>query len=187
MAFRFQRLQIPDVILVEFQTLRDDRGFFRVTYQESEFLDNGIHHLFLQENYAHSVRGVLRGLHYQKNPQAQGKYLIVSDGRVFDVAVDMRQGSPTYGKWIGVELSEEKNLAIYVPPGFAHGYCVLSDKATIVYKVTTEYHPELERGIAWNDPEIGIAWPIREPILSDRDKALPLLKLADSNFEYKPG
>lgn len=186
MAFRVRKMEIPDVLLVESIPIRDARGFFRETFKSTELAPHGIPlpAAFVQDNLAYSSRRVLRGLHYQKEPKAQGKYIFVSEGRIFDVAVDIRKGSPTYGKWVGAELAMENGMALYVPPDFAHGYCVLSDKATIVYKVTAEYAPDAERGILWNDPDIGIAWPIADPILSSKDSRLPPLHLADNNFEY---
>lgn len=185
MALRFQRLQIPEVILVEARGLRDDRGFFRETYKQSEFSANGIPFTFVQDNHSHSVRGVIRGLHYQKRPKAQGKLVVVSAGEIFDVAVDIRKGSPTYGRWTSQILSVDNGFMLYVPPGFAHGFCVLSAEADVMYKVTTEYAPELDRGIVWNDPAIGIEWPMPDPILSPKDARLPLLKDADNNFEFE--
>lgn len=184
MPFRVRKMEIPDVLLVESTPIRDVRGFFRETYKSTELAPHGIPATFLQDNLAHSSRWVLRGLHYQKEPKAQGKYIFVSEGRIFDVAVDIRKGSPTFGKWVGMELGMDNGIALYIPPGFAHGYCVLSDKATIIYKVTAEYAPDAERGILWNDPDIGIEWPIADPILSSKDARLPSLDLADNNFDY---
>jgi dTDP-4-dehydrorhamnose 3,5-epimerase len=175
MPFSFYPQAIPEVILVEPRRSGDVRGFFMETYKRSAFVANGIAEVFVQDNYSHSVRGVLRGLHYQKAPQAQGKLVMVLQGEVFDVAVDIRQGSPTFGRWVGVTLCSDEPRLFYVPPGFAHGFCVLSEKADFVYKVTTEYVPTLERGIQWNDPQIGVEWPIADPILSARDlHQLPL-------------
>ena len=183
MPFQFQKLEIPEIILVRISDARDARGFFRETYRQAEFAAHGIPP-FVQDNHSHSARGVLRGLHYQKQPQAQGKFVIVVRGEIFDVAVDIRQGAPTYARWVAQTLSAENGCALYIPPGFAHGFCVLSDAADLVYKVTTEYAPELERGILWNDPDIGVAWPLREPNLSPRDLGLPLLHDADNNFVF---
>ena len=184
MGFRFYRLEIPDVVLIEAQTFDDHRGFFLETYKRSEFAANGITEVFVQDNYSHSTRGVLRGLHYQKHPKAQGKLVVVLKGEIFDVAVDIRKGSPTYGKWVGVALSAENSHMVYIPVGFVHGFCALSDETEVIYKVTAEYTPELECGTIWNDPEIGIQWPIGEPILSCKDARLPLLKNANHNFMY---
>jgi dTDP-4-dehydrorhamnose 3,5-epimerase len=185
MPFRFRPLQIPDVILIEARAFGDDRGFFVETYRQSEFVANGIADHFVQDNYSFSLRGVLRGLHYQKHPQAQAKLVRAVQGEVFDVAVDIRAGSLTYGEWVGETLSAENGHMLYVPPGFAHGFCVLSSEAGLAYKVTAEYAPALERGIRWNDPQIGIRWPIQDPLLSERDEALPLLNEADHDFELE--
>jgi len=130
------------------------------------------------------VRGVLRGLHFQRNPHVQGKLIQCIRGKIFDVAVDIRKGSPTYMKWISIELSEENNRLFYVPPGFAHGFIVVSDIADVMYKCTGEYSPEDDRGIIWNDPDIQIRWPIQGPVLSEKDSGHPLLRDADNNFEY---
>jgi dTDP-4-dehydrorhamnose 3,5-epimerase len=184
MPFRFQRLDIPDVILIEPRTFNDQRGFFMETYKRSEFVANGISEEFVQGNYSHSIRGTLRGLHYQKHPQAQGKLVMALKGEVFDVAVDIRRGSPTYGRWIGTILSDQNLHMLYVPVGFAHGFCVLSEEADFLYQVTAEYAPKLDRGIVWNDPAIGIQWPISDPVLSSKDAQLPLLREADADFVY---
>ena len=184
MPFQFQRLQIPQVILVQVSGQPDARGFFREVYRQSEFAAHGIPP-FVQDNHSRSARGVLRGLHYQKDPHAQGKFLIVARGEIFDVAVDIRKRSPTYGKWVGEVLSAENGRMLYCPPGFAHGFCVLSDSVDLVYKVTAEYAPESEHGVAWNDPDVRVAWPIANPSLSPRDSQLPLLRDADNNFVFK--
>ena len=185
MPFKFQRLDMPDVILIEPTVFVDKRGFFMESYKYSEFARFGIKEKFVQDNHSRSTRGVLRGLHYQKAPKAQAKLVRVTRGEVFDVAVDIRRGSPTYGRWVGVLLSEENKKMLYVPVGFAHGFCVLSEEAEVLYKTTEEYAPEYERGIIWNDPDIGIKWPIEEPILSPKDAALPNLKDADNDFQYE--
>ena len=187
MPFRFCRLKIPDVVLVEGQAFGDERGFFMESFKESLFVANGIDANFVQDNYSHSIKGVLRGLHYQLNPKPQGKLVLVIRGEIFDVAVDIRKGSPTYGKWVGEILSEKNHNMLYVPVGFAHGFCVLSSEADVLYKVSEEYAPEYDRGIIWNDPEIGIKWPIEKPILSLKDSTQPALKEADNNFFYKGG
>jgi dTDP-4-dehydrorhamnose 3,5-epimerase len=184
MPFRFQRLQIPDVILVEPRSLKDERGFFRETYKASEFAAGGIPVPFVQDNHSHSTRGVLRGLHYQNPPRAQGKLVSVCWGEIFDVAVDIRHGSPTFGQWVGEALSSETGCLLYVPPGFAHGFCVLSEQADVIYKVTAEFAPELDRGILWNDPDIGVRWPITDAIISPKDAQLPRLREADNQFVF---
>jgi dTDP-4-dehydrorhamnose 3,5-epimerase len=155
------------------------------TYQYEIFAANGISPRFLQDNHSRSAKGVLRGLHYQQDPFAQGKLLKVVIGEIFDVAVDVRRGSPTFGQWVGERLSAENGRLLYVPPGFAHGFCVLSDSADLIYKATNYYKLETERGIIWNDPQIGIEWPITEPTLSTKDLRLPPLSQADINYKYK--
>ncbi len=182
MPFQFHPLKIPEVILVEAKTFGDARGYFKETYAQDAFAANGIALPFIQDNFSRSTQGVLRGLHYQKEPYAQGKLLTAVQGEIFDVAVDIRQGSPTYGQWVGELLSESNHRLLYVPPGFAHGFCVLSNFAAIAYKVTAPYMPEHEHGILWNDVTIGVEWPISKPILSERDTQLPLLKNANNNF-----
>ncbi|MGH8546449.1 MAG: dTDP-4-dehydrorhamnose 3,5-epimerase, partial [Gammaproteobacteria bacterium] len=174
------------VILVKPKVFGDHRGFFMETYKRSEFEANGISGLFVQDNYSHSVRGTLRGLHYQKHPKAQAKLVSVVRGEIYDVAVDIRQGAPTYGRWVGLLLSSENHQMLYVPVGFAHGFWVLSEQADVVYKVTgAEYAPELERGISWNDPKINVRWPFQSPLLSERDKNQPVLSYCDNNFVYE--
>lgn len=181
MPFIFQRLQIPDVILIEPKAHRDPRGFFLETYKQTEFFGNGITDRFVQDNWSHSSRGTLRGLHFQQPPKAQAKLVMVLKGEVFDVAVDIRKNSPTYGQWVGEILSEQKPQMLYIPVGFAHGFCVLSEEADFIYKVSDEYSRELDRGVRWNDPDIGINWPISNPLLSEKDMLLPLLKDANIN------
>jgi dTDP-4-dehydrorhamnose 3,5-epimerase len=149
------------------------------TFKASELGAYGIPSAFVQDNFSHSRRGVLRGLHYQNEPEAQAKLVAVLRGRIYDVAVDIRAGSPNYGRWIGLELSAESGRMVYIPKGFAHGFCVLSEEADVLYKVTKEYAPDLDRGILWNDPDIGIRWPIAAPILSPKDAGLPRLSEAD--------
>ncbi len=184
MTFQFTRLRIPEVILVKPRTIQDERGFFRETFKYSEFARWGIRELFVQDNHSHSARGVLRGLHYQKQPGAQGKLVTVVAGEIFDVAVDIRKGSPSFGQWVGQDLCADDGHMLYIPPGFAHGFCVLSASADVVYKVTAEFASELEAGIVWNDPQIGVEWPIAKPSLSSKDARLPLLREADNNFEF---
>ena len=184
MPFRFTRLEIPDVVSIEWTSYLDVRGSFAEIYRQSEFEAHGIRGPFVQDNRSRSVRGVLRGLHYQKPPAAQAKLVTVLRGEIFDVAVDIRRGSPTYGRWVGTVLSEEDGRMLYIPEGFAHGFCVLSEVADVLYKVTAEYAPELERGIRWDDPDIGIRWPISDPILSEKDASLPFLREADHDFSY---
>lgn len=173
---RVIRSSLPDVLLLEPRVFGDERGFFMESYNARVFADAiGRQVNFVQDNHSRSARGVLRGLHYQIR-QAQGRLTRVTRGRVFDVAVDLRRSSPTFGRWAGAELSEENRLQMWVPPGFAHGFVVLSETADFLYKTTDYYAPEHERCLLWNDPAIGIDWPIAEaPLLSDKDHAgLPL-------------
>ncbi|MGD0283396.1 MAG: dTDP-4-dehydrorhamnose 3,5-epimerase [Dissulfurispiraceae bacterium] len=184
MPFIFKELSLPGVVLITPQVFGDDRGFFIEIYKRSEFSRAGIAEYFIQDNCSRSSRHVLRGLHYQKDPAAQGKLVSCLRGTIWDVAVDIRKGSPTYGQWAGIDLSDENKRMLYIPPAFAHGFVVLSDMAEIMYKCTQEYSPENDRGIFWNDPDIKIDWKVTDPILSEKDKALPLLKDADNNFEF---
>ena len=154
------------------------------SYRESDFRANGITFDFKQDNHSKSPKNVLRGLHYQLEPYAQGKLVKVVTGRIFDVAVDIRKGSPTFGKGVSAELSEENKQILWIPPGFAHGFLSLEDNTNVLYKSTNEYNKESERGILWNDPEIGVKWPVSNPILSEKDKKHPLLNEADINFNY---
>ncbi len=167
---------IPDVLILEPKVFGDDRGFFLESYNERVFAElTGIKAQFVQDNHSRSQKGVLRGLHYQIQ-QPQGKLVRVVNGSVFDVAVDIRKSSATFGHWVGVELSAKNHRQLWVPPGFAHGFVVLSDSADFLYKTTDYYAPEHERCIIWNDPSIGIVWPIdNEPLLSTKDKAGNLL------------
>ena len=182
MSFRFIPLELPGVVLIEGTRRGDARGFFAETYRSTAFREAGIDRPFVQDNHARSSRGVLRGLHYQLPPHTQGKLVQVVAGTVYDVAVDLRKGSPTFGRWTGVELSGEDLKLLWVPPGFAHGYVVLSETADLTYKVTAEYAPQLDRGVRWNDPAIGIDWPTDKPVLSERDLALPMLADAENPF-----
>jgi len=185
MPFQFCRLSIPEVILIEAKIIADDRGFFQEVFKASQFEPYGIPACFVQDNHSRSQRGTLRGLHYQLVPQAQGKLVMVLAGQIFDAAVDIRHNSPTYGQWVGRELSDQNGHMLYVPPGFAHGFFVLSQEADVLYKVSAEYAPELERGVIWNDPAIGIQWPISNPTLSAKDAQLPLLQDAENNFSFE--
>jgi len=185
MPFKFKKLSISDIILITPGDFKDSRGFFMETYKQSEFRKFGISEYFVQDNHSESRKGVLRGLHYQKLPKAQAKLIRCIKGEIFDVAVDIRRGSPYFGKWIGEFLSEKNKKMLYIPIGFAHGFFVKSDVAEVIYKTSCEYSKENERGIIWNDPEIGINWPTKEkPILSKKDSTLPNLKEADNNFVY---
>jgi dTDP-4-dehydrorhamnose 3,5-epimerase len=183
MPFVFTMHEIQGVVLIRPEKFGDDRGFFIETYKRTDFVKAGIEDNFVQDNHSRSSKGVLRGLHYQKTPHAQGKLVRCLSGRIFDVAVDIRKGSPTYGKWAGEELTAENNLMLYVPAGFAHGFLVLSETADVLYKCTAEYFPEDDRGIRWNDPDIDIQWPVSKPVLSEKDRIHPFLKDADNNFQ----
>jgi dTDP-4-dehydrorhamnose 3,5-epimerase len=184
MVFTFKKLEISDVVLIEPKLFSDNRGFFYESFKESDFFSHGIVDKFVQENFSHSVKDVVRGLHFQKNPRAQAKLVAVIKGKIFDVVVDIRKNSPTYGKWVGEILSEENHRSLYLPEGFAHGFCVLSEEADVLYKVSNEYSPENERGIIWNDPIINISWSVEKPIISEKDNQLPLLEKVDNNFTY---
>jgi len=163
-------LEIPGAILIEPDVFRDQRGLFLETYHQERYADAGIPGPFVQDNYSQSVRGTLRGLHFQE-PHAQGKLVMVMEGAVYDVLVDVRKGSPTFGRWYGTELSADNRRQLYIPPGCAHGFCVTSERASFLYKCTDFYAPKDERGILWNDPALGIAWPVTTPILSPKDQA----------------
>ncbi len=182
MAFIFTKLEIPEVILIQTDLHGDNRGFFVETYKRSEFKNGGISEEFVQDSHSMSVKNVLRGLHYQLNPKAQGKIVRCIKGEIFDVAVDIRPKSPTFGKWVSAILSEENHNELYIPAGFAHGFCVLSNKAEIIYKQTNEYSLKHERGILWKDRTINIKWPIESPVIAERDSKFPLLKLAENNY-----
>lgn len=176
--FNFIKTSIEGVVIVEPTVFGDDRGYFLETYQYNDFCEGGIDVTFVQDNQSKSKKGVLRGLHFQKQ-FPQSKLVRVIKGEVFDVAVDLRPNSPTYGKYEGVILSEENKRQFFIPKGFAHGFVVLSDEAEFVYKVDDFYHPNDEGGLMWNDPDVCIEWPIDENfevILSDKDKVNPSLK-----------
>lgn len=172
---------LPGVLIVDLRTFRDDRGFFVERYHEEKFRQLGLPVNWVQDNHARSRRGVLRGLHYQL-PRPQGKLVSCLSGTIFDVAVDIRVGSPTLAKWVGVELSGDAPRLLWVPEGFAHGYVVLSDSADVSYKCTELYVPSADRGVRWNDADIGIDWPVKEPVLSPKDLALPSLRDAKSQL-----
>jgi dTDP-4-dehydrorhamnose 3,5-epimerase len=165
---------LPEVLLLEPRVFRDERGFFLETFNEARFIEHGLTSVFRQDNHSRSTRGVLRGLHYQLR-FPQGKLVTVVHGDIFDVAVDIRVGSPRFGQWTGVTLHADSPRSVWIPPGFAHGFCVLSDSADVVYKCTDLYHAEDERGVLWSDPLVGIEWPVADPALSDRDLHQPVL------------
>jgi len=183
MPFTFQPLDIPDVILIKPQLLKDDRGFFAETYKETEFSANGIQDRFVQDNHSKSKAGVLRGLHFQNHPKAQGKLVRVVNGSVFDVAVDLRKNSNTYGKWVSAILSADNAHMLWVPPGFAHGVFILEDDTHLLYKVTAVYSKEHDRSLRFDDPTLAIKWPDHKPELSEKDLYAPYLQDLDCNFD----
>lgn len=177
MPFEYERLEIEDVILVKPKVFGDNRGFFMESYKKSDFFANGIDVEFNQDNHSKSTARVLRGLHYQASPYGQAKLVRCGRGRIYDVAVDIRKNSKTYGKYVKVELSEENKHMLFIPEGFAHGFVVLSDEAELLYKASGEYNPQADRGLLWNDKDINIDWEIDfVPILSEKDKVQPSLK-----------
>ena len=176
MPFEFKRLEIPDVILIKPKVFEDERGFFMETYKKLDFEKAGIKGDFVQDNHSKSKYGVLRGLHFQKGPYAQAKIVRCIRGVIYDVAVDLRKNSPTFGEYVGVLLSEYNKYMLYTPRGFAHGFVVLSDVGEVVYKVDNIYAPDYEGGLIWNDPDVNIQWPIEDPIVSPKDQKWPTLK-----------
>jgi dTDP-4-dehydrorhamnose 3,5-epimerase len=186
MSFTFTPFsKLPEVILIEPKAMVDDRGWFAETYRRSFFTKYGIPFDFPQDNHSYSTsRGVLRGLHFQKEPAAQGKLVRCLVGEAFDVAVDIRMGSPTYRRWVSATLSAENRHMVWVPPGFAHGFLTLTEVTEIAYKVTSEYSPSHDRSIRWNDTTIGIKWPIANPILSVKDANAPFLNDVDNNLVW---
>jgi dTDP-4-dehydrorhamnose 3,5-epimerase len=171
---RFLITDLPGVVVVEPDVHRDDRGFFLETYHAEKYRAGGIRGAFVQDNHSRSAVGTLRGLHAQRR-LPQGKLVRCIEGEIFDVAVDIRRGSPTFARWVGMCLSDEDFRQMYVPPGFAHGFCVVRGPAQVEYKCTALYDAEDELGIVWNDPDIAIAWPVAAPMLSDKDRRLPAL------------
>ena len=170
MPFEVKRMQIPDVILIKPKVFEDERGFFMETYKKEDFEKAGIKGDFIQDNHSKSKHGVLRGLHFQREPYAQAKIVRCVRGEIYDVAVDLRKDSPNFGRYVGIILSEFNKYQLYIPRGFAHGFVVLSEVAEVVYKVDNIYAPDYEGGLIWNDPDVGIEWPIDKPILSEKDK-----------------
>lgn len=171
------------LILIETESFSDARGSFSELYKVSEFNNQGITDSFVQESLSRSKKGVLRGLHFQMKPAAQGKLVTALEGKIFDVAVDIRKNSPTLGKWYSVELSKDNNRSLWIPEGFAHGFLALEDSC-VLYKLTKEYSKEAERGILWNDPNIGIEWPVENPAVNERDGKFGKLKETDTGFSY---
>ncbi|MFH1576975.1 MAG: dTDP-4-dehydrorhamnose 3,5-epimerase [Candidatus Margulisiibacteriota bacterium] len=189
--FKFSKTTIEGILVIEPKAFFDSRGFFMENYNLKNFLENGFTHPIVQDNMSLSKKGVLRGLHFQNHPRPMGKLVSCLKGRIFDVGVDIRKGSPTFGRWYGEIISDENKKILYFPPGFAHGFLALADDALVYYKCTGLYSAENERAIIWNDPDIGIKWPVDEVggqvILSDRDKEHPRLKDVETNHVYKPG
>jgi len=175
-GFRFTTLDLPEVVLVEPDTYPDARGFFRETYRRSAFAGDPARVDAVQVNCSRSSRGVLRGMHFQREPAGVGKLVSVLAGRVYDVAADVRPGSPTFGRWVSAELSAEDGRMLSVPRGFAHGFCALADDTVVMYVMTGEFSPEHDTGVRWDDPELAIDWPVTDPVLSDKDRGLPFLK-----------
>ena len=183
MPFKFERTYISDVLIIEPKAFNDERGFFFENYKQSEFERNEIKYTFKQDNSSFSETNVVRGLHFQRPPYEQGKLVRVINGRILDVAVDIRIGSPTYGKYLSVELSGENKKMLWIPPGFAHGF-VTYEKSFVHYKVTNEYNKESESGIIWNDPSLNIDWNAKDPQSSDKDKQWPKFKDLKGPFKY---
>jgi len=172
---KIRKTSIEGVLLIERDLFRDNRGFFMETFHDKKYSQAGIQTSFVQDNLSYSVRGTLRGLHYQ-HPKGQAKLIEVLMGEILDVAVDIRRGSPSFGQWMALRLSQENRFQLYVPEGFAHGFCVLSEEAYVVYKCSDFYSPECDRGILWSDPDLKINWQIERPILSEKDARYPYLK-----------
>ena len=173
-AVKVTPLDIPGALLIEPSLFRDRRGLFCETFHAQRYVEAGLTDQFVQDNFSRSVRGTLRGLHYQQ-PHAQGKLVMAVEGTIYDVVVDIRKGSPTYGTWQGFELSSDNYRQLYIPPGCAHGFCVTSEEAAVLYKCTDFYSPSDERGVIWNDPALRISWPVSMPLLSPKDQAYPSL------------
>jgi len=178
MPFQMRTTPIDGLLVIEPKVFADERGFFMESFKASDFAAFGITQNFVQDNHSKSRKGVIRGLHFQRAPYAQGKLVRVTRGRAWDVAVDLRKGSPTFGTWCAVELSADNYLLFWIPEGFAHGFLALEDDTELLYKCTAEYNPTSDGGIRWNDPDIGVAWPQIgvSPLLSSKDAVLPLLK-----------
>jgi dTDP-4-dehydrorhamnose 3,5-epimerase len=185
MPVKITKTEIADVLVVETGSVKDDRGFFSETYSSKMFEAAGLRENFLQDNLSGSRRGTLRGLHYQIEPHAMGKLVRVIAGSIFDVAVDLRRGSPSFGKWVGRTLSEENRQSMWVPIGFAHGFLALEDATLVLYKCTEIHTPEAERAIHYADAKIGIEWPLAPTLVAPKDAAAPPLDAAEFNFEYR--
>jgi len=179
MPFTFKSLKIADVILIEPKVFPDDRGYFMESFKASDFANANLPTNFVQDNFSFSKKNVIRGLHYQKEPKAQGKLVTVFKGAVWDVAVDIRRQSQTFLKWVAAELNDQNHAMLYMPPGFAHGFVSLTEDVHLLYKCTNEYDPKADAGICWNDPDIAIPWPVQNPILSEKDCLLPFSHQAE--------
>jgi len=173
-TLKVEKTELPGVVLISSEFFEDDRGFFMETYNRDVFIEHGLPSEFVQDNHSRSAKGVLRGLHYQY-PQWQGKLVRVISGEIYDVAVDIRKDSPHYGKWVGKYLNVDNKLQLYIPPGYAHGFCVVSEYADVVYKCTTAYKSQDDAGIKWDDPDIGVNWPVKSPLVSQKDQNAPKL------------
>jgi len=180
--FEYEELKIADVLLLKPKLYQDERGLFYEFYKESQFPVTEPN-LFIQDNISISKKGVVRGLHFQKEPRQQGKLITVLKGEIFDVAVDLRPNSKSFGKYVSHVLNSESRYSIYIPKGFAHGFCSLTDETIIIYKNTSEYYPENEGGIIWNDPTVNIKWPLDNPLVSEKDMMLPTLETYISNLD----
>ena len=172
---RVAQTEFEEVLILEPDAFADKRGFLMETYQQERYMGFGIHSVFVQDNLSRSLRGTLRGLHYQ-HPHPQAKLVQVLQGAIFDVVVDIRKGSPRFGRWAGALLSEENKHQLYVPKGFAHGFCALSEAALVYYKCSDLYAPDSEGGILWSDPDLSISWPVKDPLISDKDSRYPFLR-----------
>lgn len=176
--------RLGGVLVVEPRLFCDDRGSFMETFNVERYAQAGIDVSFVQDNVSRSIRGALRGLHFQAPPHGQAKLVSVVEGTVYDVAVDLRTGSPTYGEWVGVELTADNRCQLFVPVGFAHGFAVTSEQAVLSYKCSAEYAPQAEGAVAWDDPDLAIEWPVAAPLLSDKDAAAPPLAALESPFSF---
>jgi dTDP-4-dehydrorhamnose 3,5-epimerase len=179
MPFSFKPLAIAEVVLVEPKVYPDERGFFFESFKASDFEQAGLPSHFVQDNFSFSKKNVIRGLHYQRNPKAQGKLLSVLKGSIRDIAVDIRRDSATYLKWVAVELNDKNHAMLYIPPGFAHGFATLSEDVHLLYKCTNEYDPRADTGIRWDDPDVAINWLVENPIISEKDSQLPFVHQAE--------
>jgi dTDP-4-dehydrorhamnose 3,5-epimerase len=176
---------LPGAWYIKPRVFRDERGFFLETYAAEGFAERGMSTAFVQDNHSRSLRrGVLRGMHFQRPPHTQAKLIRAVRGAIYDVIVDLRRGSPTYGQWRGFELDDTDLGMLYVPHGFAHGFCTLTDETDVVYKVDAYYAPECDGGLLWSDPDVNISWPVQTPLLSKKDRELPRLAQLDSPFQY---